>query len=376
MKIIHTADWHIGKNLNDYSLLEDQKYYFDQFVKKLAELKPDVLIIAGDLYDRSIPFSEAINLLNAILCEIVLKHKIQTLIVAGNHDSKERLSFGSELLEQSGLHIAGNITKEIKKVTIQGVNFYLVPYIEPHNIKQLYPEQTIKSHDQAMKQYTGEMLKSLDKAAVNIMVGHGLFGYGASSDVSVGGSELVDSSIFEDFDYVALGHLHARRTAGSEKMVFSGSPLKYSIDETGQRKSFTLLELSGKSQIKTSQIELTPLRDVRVLEGSFDYLNNRDNFDNREDYVFMNITDDKMVLNAISRLKAVFPNVIGLKYCNLNFAAGDGFIKEKSQVAKLSELDLFENFYFDVTRQELDETSKKYIEAAMKAARGEQNDTD
>ncbi|MEG0693362.1 MAG: exonuclease SbcCD subunit D, partial [Oscillospiraceae bacterium] len=278
MKIVHTADWHIGKNLNDYSLLEDQKHYFQHFIKKLEQIKPDALIIAGDLYDRSIPSSEAINLLGNILCEIVLTNKIQTFIVAGNHDSKERLSFGSELLQKSGLHIVGNIEKEIKKVIFQDINFYLIPYIEPHNVKQLYPDQIVKTHDQAMKLYTKEMLEKIDTDKINILVGHGLYGYGTSSDVSVGGSELIDCSIFENFDYVALGHLHSRRTAGSKKMIFSGSPLKYSIDEANQNKSFTLINIMDKHTIETSQILIEPLRDVRILEGSFDYLNNRDNF--------------------------------------------------------------------------------------------------
>ncbi len=376
MKIVHTADWHIGKNLNDYSLLEDQKHYFERFIKKLEEIKPDALIIAGDLYDRSIPSSEAINLLGGILFEIVQKNKIETFIVAGNHDSKERLSFGSELFKKSGLHIIGNITHDIQKITFQGVNFYLIPYIEPHNIKQLYPQETIKTHDQAMKLYTQDMLKNLDTTQINILVGHGLYGGGINSDVSVGGSEMIDASIFNKFDYVALGHLHSHRTAGSEKMIFAGSPLKYSIDEASQNKSFTVIDIVDKGSIHTSQVSIEPLRDVRIIEGSFDYLNDRDNFENRNDYVFMNITDDTIVLNAISRLKAVFPNIIGLKYINLNSAVIDGFIKEKSHVAKLSELDLFKSFYLDVTNQELDEKSKKYIQSTIKAVKGENDDTD
>lgn len=376
MKIVHTADWHIGKSLNDYSLLEDQRYYFDKFIEKIKEIKPDALIVAGDLYDRSIPSSEAINLLNDILCKIVMENKIETFIVAGNHDSKQRLSFGSELLKKAGLHIVGNISKDIKKISYKDVNFHLIPYIEPHNIKQLYPDLTIKTHNEAMKIYSKNMIDELDTNKINILVSHGLFGYGVNSDVSVGGGEMIDASIFEDFDYVALGHLHSHRTAGSKKMIFSGSPIKYSIDEVNQNKSFTVIDITTKDNVEFSTISIKPLRDIKILEGSFEYLCNRDNFNNLDDYVFMNITDDKIILNAMSRLKSVFKNTIGLKYINLNSNVDDEFIKEKSEVAKLSEFDLFENFYHDVTEKNLDDSSKEYIKETLKAVKGDKNDTD
>lgn len=364
MKIIHTADWHIGKSLNDYSLLEDQKYYFERFVEKLGEIKPDALIIAGDLYDRSVPSSEAISLLNDILYKIVIENKIETFIVSGNHDSRERLSFGSELLEKSGLHIAGKIGNEIKKVSYKAANFYLLPYLEPHNVKMLYPEMQIKTFDEAMKIYTEGMLNGLDKSCLNILVSHGLFGVYADSDAVVGGSEMVDASIFLDFDYVALGHLHSYRTAGDKKMVFSGSPLKYSIDEAGQVKSFTVLSIE-KGSFTSEQISIKPLHDIRILEGSFEFLLTRDSFLNNpdilEDYVFMNITDEKITLNAISKLKAVFPNITGLKYINLNQADISGFIKDKAQVSKQSGIQLFEEFFKDITNKDMSNIQKEYI---------------
>lgn len=372
MKIVHTADWHIGKILNDYSLLDDQRYYFDEFIKKLEEIKPDALIIAGDLYDRSVPSGEAIRLLNSILSRIVIDNKIETFIVAGNHDSKERLSFGSEMLEQSGLHISGNIQSEIKRVDFKKASFYLMPYIEPHNIKMLYPDMnlSIKTFDGAMKLYSQPMLEALDGSRLNILVSHGLFGFGASSDATVGGGELIDASIFSDFDYVALGHLHSHRTAGCEKMLFSGSPLKYSIDEAGQNKSFVLLDID-KDKLDIEQISIPPMRDVKIIEGSFDYLSNRENFKRLDDYVFLHITDEMIVLNAISKLKAVFPNVIGLKYVNLAEHVNKDFIKEKSHVSKLSELDLFSEYYESVTQKGLSEEESEYISSVFKTLKKE-----
>lgn len=364
MKIVHTADWHIGKMMNDYSLLDDQKYYFDRFIKKLEEIKPDALIIAGDLYDRSVPSGEAIRLLNEILCKIVLENKIETFIVAGNHDSKERLSFGSEMLEKSGLHISGNIKNDIKKISFMSANFYLLPYIEPHNVKLLFPDSIVKSCNEAVKLYTQNMREMLDISKLNILVSHGLFGFGTSSDASVGGSELVDASIFEDFDYVALGHLHSHRSAGSEKMIFSGSPLKYSIDEAAHKNSFVLLDID-KNRLSSERIFIKPLRDVKNITGSFEYLSDRNNFEELDDYVFLNITDEVIVLNAISKLKAVFPNVIGLKYVNLSEHVKDDFIREKSHVSRLSELDLFSEFYESVTQKSLLEVESEYISEVL-----------
>ncbi len=161
MRIVHTADWHIGKIINDYSMLEDQKYYFDQFILDLKEIKPDALLISGDLYDRSIPASEAISLLNSILCRIVLDLKIKTFIIAGNHDSKERLAFVGDLLEQSGLYMAGNITDKIKSIPIQSnnqiANIYMLPYIEPHNVKMVFPDTNPKTHNDAIHFYLIKM---------------------------------------------------------------------------------------------------------------------------------------------------------------------------------------------------------------------------
>lgn len=382
MRIVHTADWHIGKILNDYSLLEDQRQWFTHFADKLSELKADALIVAGDLYDRSIPSADAVNLLNEILCDIVLDRKIPTFLIAGNHDSRDRLAFGSELLEQSGLYIAGHIEREIKQVSLSKdnltVHFWLMPYFEPHNIKSLYPDETIKTQSDATRLYTTAMLSKLQPKEINILVAHGLFaciGTSSDNDSSVGGSEIADASPFETFDYVALGHLHSHRTAGNDHMVYAGSPLKYSIDEAKQKKSFTILDINGKNSIVYHTDSLPPLRDLRILTGTFEELSERESQKNTEDYVFANLTDDTVVLNAISRLKAIYPNIIGLRYTNLRNIEADKLVKSQSAIAQMSELELFSDFYSNVADISLKEWERKYVSTVFHQLKGEQNDT-
>ncbi len=383
MRIVHTADWHIGKILNDYSLIEDQRYYFDKFIDELRILNADALIIAGDLYDRSVPSAEAISLLNSILCKIVLNLKIQTFIIAGNHDSKERLSFVGDLLEQSGLHIAGNITTKIKKVTIcqneNKANIYMLPYIEPHNVKSIYKDSEVKTHNDAIHLYCEDMINNINLKETNILIAHGLFQYNNSesqiAETSVGGSDMVDATLFNKFNYVALGHLHSHRTAGNEKMIYAGSPLKYSIDEFSQKKSYTVINIDDNGLISLDTKTIKPLRDVRIIEGSFEFISTRGNQTNFDDYVFANITNDKVILNAITILKSIFPNILGLKYINLNNRNMDNSIQTKNAVNQQNEQQLFSGFYENTMNNPLSENQVKYISKIFKSLKGEQNDT-
>ncbi|MEG2813974.1 MAG: exonuclease SbcCD subunit D [Oscillospiraceae bacterium] len=370
MKIFHTADWHIGKILKNYSLIKDQKYYFEKFIEDLKNEQPDALIIAGDLYDRSIPSAEAITLLNDILSKIVLELKIETFIIAGNHDSKERLSFAENLLDKSGLHIAGTLSNEMKKFEIgsgnEKTNIFLMPFIEPYCVKNLYKNADIKTHDDAVNLYCKSAFEEINTDEINILVAHGLFRIGGDKmekeEQSLGGSDMVDATIFSDFDYVALGHLHSHLTIGSPKMLYSGSPLKYSIDETLQKKSYTIINYTNKNDMKITTKEIKPLHDVLVIEGDFEYLSNRENFDNLDDYVFANITDEKIMIHSLSRLKAVFQNIIGLKYINQSSKNITGEIQKISSINQKNEIELFADFYksccdYEINDNEIDTVS-------------------
>lgn len=382
MRIVHTADWHIGRFLGDYSLLEDQKIWFDQFLARLETLRPDALIVAGDIYDRSVPAGDAISLLNSLLCRLVLDLKIETFLISGNHDSRERLSFGSELLQKSGLHIAGTISRGMLSplpLTAGGItaNIYLLPYIEPHNVKPLFPERNIRTPQEAVAALTEDMLAALDPSAINILAAHGLFSRlssaEAQSDAAVGGSELVNAAPFAAFDYVALGHLHAPRTAGSENIRYAGSPLKYSVDEANQQKSFTLLEIGGKGDIQITTEQIPPPHDVRRLSGSFEQLAAAPEGD-PADYILLELTDTTMVINAAARLKPVYPNLLGVQYPNIRFARAEELSDRRAKSSALTSEELFFDFYEAVTGDAPDDDCRQLICAAFAAGKGGDDD--
>lgn len=242
MKIIHTADWHLGKIIYSNYMTQEQEYILEQFINYVEKNKPDVIIISGDIYDRSIPPSEAVNLLNKVLSNIVIKNKIPTMIISGNHDSEERLEFLNGILSEMDLHIEGKIKKQIKKVIINKnskdkTNFYLLPYIEMQKVKDLY-EIDFQTKNEAMKYIIKEM--KIDTNEINILISHEYVAGGIESDseriLSIGGTEYIDPQILKDFDYVALGHLHGPQKIKYEKIRYSGSLMKYSFSETNQKK--------------------------------------------------------------------------------------------------------------------------------------------
>lgn len=330
MRIVHTADWHIGKIVNEFNMLEDQTYILDRMVAFLTEQRADVLIVAGDLYDRSVPSADAVAMLDRVFSRIVLEVGIPVLAVAGNHDSPERLDFGNSILAAGGLHIEGTPASPVQRVTLEDpygpVCFYLLPYLTPAHARALYPEAEIRTYDDAYDAMMKDILPSLDQNQRNVLVGHGFFEYlseGADatgaldeSEVSVGGSDLVDAKRLSVFDYVALGHLHSPHRVGLDSIRYAGSLLKYAVDEAGQKKSVTLIELGEKGSSQITEHSLTPRRDLRIVEGRFSELMRRENqvgF-SVEDYIFVHLTDEAPVMDAVARLRAVFPNILGLQY--------------------------------------------------------------
>lgn len=371
MKIIHTADWHIGKNLNDYSQLSDQEYYFDKFIEKLSEIRPDLLLICGDIYDRSVPSAEAVSLLNSILKRIVLEMKIKTVIIAGNHDSKERLSFLSELLEDSGLYVVGNLNKEIKKISVLEADVYPVPYLEPHNVKNLYPEESFKTHNEAFSFYFEKGCPALDKSRFNIAMAHGTFIKSEDSDINVGGSDIVDGSVFSEFNYTALGHIHTRKGTGYKDVFYSGSPLKYSVDEANQKKSFSLITVNGDLSYRLEEIVIPPLRDVKVIEGNLEEIVSSGSYEKSEDYLFFLLTDDVIKPNGIARLKVKFPNVLGLKYTMLEKQSDKKLGKNQDGKAQKSVTEAFDEFYFEISEKHFCDEDNEYIKKVFSEVGGE-----
>jgi len=362
MKIIHTADWHLGKIIYSNYMTEDQKYILNNFITYLKQNKPDVLIIAGDLYDRAVPPSEAVNLLNKTLSKIVLEMKIPTLIISGNHDSSERLEFLNGILSGMDLHIEGTLKKEIKKVTFNDsfgpVNFYLLPYVEFQKAKDIF-EIDFENKTQALKHYIDNL--NLNEKERNILISHEYIMGGEESEserpLSIGGSEFVDFSVFEIFDYVALGHLHRPQKFKNEKINYSGSLLKYSFSESNNKKGMNLVKIKEKGNIDVQKISFETERDMRVMKGLFDEIMKEESTD---DYLQIILENEKPVYDAINKLRSKFPNVLSLDFPNLK--TNDDIKTSDKNIKDISPVELFESFYEEVKQTQIKKEEKEIVE--------------
>ena len=375
MKIIHTGDWHIGKIVNEFSMIEDQKFYLDRLIELLEEERPDAFIIAGDIYDRSVPPAEAVELLDNVLSKIILELNIPVLAISGNHDSPERLSFGSKLLKDKGLYIEGTFKKEIRKVTIKdefgNVNFYLLPFVDPAKVRLIYKNDEIRTYDDAMKFLVNELEKDINKDERNVLITHGYVTFNmedkenkgdlelsdSERPLSIGGADLIDGRNFDLFNYVALGHLHRPQKVGGNRIRYSGSLLKYSVSECEQNKSIPIITLDENGEIEVELRKLQVLRDMRVVEGPLEKLIDRDTHkgENLNDYIFANLTDEGEVIDAISKLRAVFPNVMGLKMVNSREKNVDSKTSAGNNFRDKSESELFTDFYLSIKGKEMDQ---------------------
>lgn len=374
MKIIHTSDWHIGKIVNEFSMIEDQKYILNRLIDLIEKEKPEVLIIAGDVYDRSIPPVEAVELLNETLSNLIIDKKVKVLAISGNHDGGERLSFGSQILEKHGLYIAGRDDELYKQVVVKdgekNVNFYLIPYKDPALTRKILDEKEIKSHNDAMKFVVEKIKEDINYEEVNILVGHGyvtlkredaiecienkyevanLETSESERPLSIGGTDLIDGKIFDDFDYVALGHLHGRQKIGREEMKYSGSILKYSFSEVKQKKGVYILDINNKDAINIDFKCLKPVRDLRVIKGNIEDLieEARELEEGKEDYIQAILTDDGELINPMEKLRAVYPNTMLITRERKREISEDK-TSAKGEYKRKSKLELFKEFYEDL----------------------------
>ena len=362
MKIFHTADWHLGKLVQGVYMTEDQHYIIQQFMQAIDEEKPDVIVIAGDLYDRSMPPVEAVNLLNDALAEIVLEKKIPVLAIAGNHDSAGRLNFGSRLMRESGLHIAGQFTKAHHPIVLSDefgdVHFHLVPFAEPAAVRTILEDDTILSYQDAMQKIIQLIEKTMDKTKRHVFVGHAFVTkYGKEEEntsdserpLSIGGSECVDAALFEQFHYTALGHLHKAHFVLNETIRYAGSPLKYSLSEHLHEKGFLIVDLDAKGQVTVEKRKLVPRRDLRVVEGLMNDLLKQSP---SEDYVFVRLTDDTPVSSPMERIRTVFPNAMHIERKAAH--ADLPHDMQAIETEKVEDIDLFRAFYGDMVGEQPD----------------------
>ena len=369
MRLLHTADWHIGKIVNEMSMLEDQEYFLDQLIEKLKTVEVDALIMAGDLYDRAMPSKGAVALANKVLTRIVQEVKVPVLVIAGNHDSNERVEYGADLLATSQLYIEGTVKEVTRKATIKGVNFYLLPFADYAYIRELLQDETIKSLEDAARVQIEMIKKEMNPAEINVLIAHG-YVINLSNDtsetteserpLSIGTAEYVSVELFEDFDYVALGHLHKAQKVKHDRIRYSGSILKYSKSEAVHKKQVSLVTLE-KNHVAIEPIYIEPKRDMRVIKGLFDTIMGQQS----DDYVFFELLDENFVMDAMNQLRRRYPNAMGLEYAAKKERAESISAIHQAQLEKLSVQDIFADFYAYYKEEELTVERKDIIDAML-----------
>jgi len=371
VKFIHTADWHLGKLVHGLYMTEDQRVMLQQFVELVMKEQPDAVIIAGDLYDRSIPPTEAVNLLESMLYKINVELNTPIVAISGNHDSAERLSFGSSWYQKNRFYLNGKIENSFSPVSINGVNFYLVPYCEPVVVRRLLEDDTILNHHDAMKAVIGRIENNLNVNEPNVLVGHSFVLGGKTTDservLSVGGSGCVGVDLFSPFSYTALGHLHSPDAIKHETVKYSGSLMKYSFSEAKQRKSVSIIEMQENGTFQERFHPLTPDRDMRELEGHLEELLDVSFYQNQkvDDYLKITLLDEGALLDPIQKLRQVYPNVLHLERKIENVDRKKKVAMEVKKEMKRNELELFTHFYESMTTATFTEEKKEWMKAII-----------
>ena len=370
MKIMHLSDLHIGKRVNEYSMLQDQDYILKEILNIIDNEKVETVIIAGDVYDKSVPSAEAVELFDEFLYDLSSRN-LNVLIISGNHDSPERIAFGGRLISKSKIYLSPVYNGKVKPITLNDdygkVNFYLLPFIKPANVRRFFPEESIENYTDAVKVAIDTM--NVDFSERNILVTH-QFVTGAelseSEDISVGGTDNVSREVFDGFDYVALGHIHREQTVGKDNIRYCGTPLKYSFSEAKNIKSVTILDFNDKGNIEYSKIPLTPFRDMREIRGTYDELTLKSNYENTctDDYLHITLTDEDDIPNVISKLRVIYPNIMKLDYDNLR-TRSVGTVDVTDDIESKSPLELFAELYKKQNNQDMNEEQEEIMKTLV-----------
>ena len=350
MKIIHLSDLHLGKRLNEYSLIEDQAFILEECLRVVQEEKPDAVILAGDIYDKPVPSAEAVTLFDEFLVRLSASGA-RVFVISGNHDSPERLAFAGRLVNMSGVFLAPLYDGKVEPVRLTDawgpVNFYMLPFLKPAHVRRWFPDREIGSYTDAVRTAVEEM--HMDRRERNVLITH-QFVTGAarseSEEVSVGGADNVDAEVFDGIDYVALGHIHGPQNIGEERIRYCGTPLKYSFSEAKHVKSVTVAELREKGELRIRTVPLVPLRDLRELKGSYMELTARSFYAGTAtgDYLHITLTDEEDIPDAVSKLRIIYPNLMKLDYDNQRTRSG-GLTGGAENVEEKTPLELFGELY-------------------------------
>ena len=376
MKFIHTADWHLGRLFHGIHLTEDQAHILDQVLDLVRDTRPDAFIIAGDVYDRAVPPPEAVKLLDDVLSRLVLGLGVPTIIISGNHDSAQRLGFGSKLLAEQRLNVVTSVGHEAIRVALQDdhgpVHFFPVPYSEPAVVRWELDDESIRDHQTAMERVTARARHAVPQGERSVLIAHGFVAGGQQSDserpLSVGGAEQVDAGVLTGFNYVALGHLHRPQTAGGDHIRYSGSLLKYSFSEADHVKGVNLVEMDAQGACRVEHIVLEPVRDVRRIEGYLaEILSNPEEGERAGDYLAVSLLDKGAILDVMAKLRTVYPNVLHVERPHLTLRAdrsGDSVGRRKR-----GDWELFADFFREVTGDPPSPSHRSAYESIVEALR-------
>lgn len=381
MRFIHTADWHLGRLFYGKHLTSDQAYVLEQFHLAVKAMKPDAVLISGDIYDRAVPPIEAVELLNDTLVRLLLEAKVPVIMIAGNHDSPERIGFGSALLARQGLYVKGALTKDLRPVVLDdahgGVYFMPYPYAEPAAVRQLWQGESVCDHEAALRLVVTESLKSVPAGVRKVALAHAFIAGSAESEserpLAVGASSSVSSAVFAAFHYTALGHLHNAQRAGSENIRYSGSLLKYSFDEVKHKKGIELIELTGDGAVIRETIALKSRYDVCKIEGYFEeILHDRNAYPCTEDYTAIVLKDTQAILDVHGQLAQIYPNLLQIERPYLG--TGGRLEMAKNDYRTKSEAELFADFFRQMTGEGLSEEQRAVFGKSYEALLAKQRE--
>ena len=366
MKFIHLSDLHLGKRVNEYQMLDDQAYILKKIINIIDDEVPDGVIIAGDIYDKSVPSAEAVGLFDDFLVRLA-KRKLEVFIISGNHDSPERIAFGSRIMDASGIHLSPVYDGKILPFSMQDehgtVDIYMLPFIKPAHVR-MFCDEEISSYTDAINYVISNLdIKPKNR---NMIVTH-QFVTGASrsesEEISIGGSDNVNADVFAPFDYVALGHIHSPQNCGSDHIRYCGTPLKYSFSEAKDQKSVTVVELAEKGKVSYRTVELVPQHDLVELKGTYAELTLKSFYEGstwQEDYTHITLTDEEDIPDVIGKLRTIYHRLMKLDYDNkrtrLNME-----INSVTDVESKSPLELFSDFYKLQNNQPMTQEQFDYV---------------